>query len=781
MSRATAADFAGNPASVADTWWFYHGELEAGGRFFVNNPQKNGINSQGGQSLAKYYEYSTIKPGPFLYGYISAGTKDGLYKFDVWADNVGYSDQQYELNASKAGQHYFNFTWDQTPHIYGYGLTLYNGVGTNDLTLPSGLAATLNADCNNLTGANCANKTKAQTDINKNLHQTDIGIRRDTATVEYRWTPTDAWDVNVNYTNIHRSGSQVEGVAFGPNTSSAIGQVPRPIDDTTQNYGINGEYAGNSPWGQKFTFKVGYNGSTFRNEWDSYTVEDPFCPPGLPGGGLCGPGGGAGTGNGGANFASSALVSLAPNNQANGVTATLGADLPWKSRYMGTVSYTMMRQNEAFLPFTNNPTPRLAGNPTPLLPASSLDGGINTLLSNNVVTTQITPDLKTKLSYRYYDFDNQTPELLFNDWIVTDTTSANNRNTTYAPVHSISISYTKQNAGAEVNWQPTRQWNLGLGYLYERYNWTRADVNITNENAIKAFADWKPYSWLTARATWTYGVRHYENYDYLNFVGNFQWPEGATNTRYASAFRMYMLNNRNQDAAKFSLETVVLPGMTITPTFALLNSDYKINPNFEEGLNNSHSWKAGVELAYAMNPNTTFLFAYMYEHYNQSLNANTTNPYTPTGNFFTTDVVDNINTYMAAINYAVIPNRFDIRLSYSLSNAKDSQPISHLAASSATLVVSQYPDVTTHFQRFEALGKYKFDEDFVHRLGLKGDVYAKLRYVWERNAVVNWQNDVMAPYMNSSLNTTLGTATWLAYDNPNYNVQLIAASLAYKW
>ncbi len=49
----------------------------------------------------------------------------------------------------------------------------------------------------------------------------------------------------------------------------------------------------------------------------------------------------------------------------------------------------------------------------PGLPASSLNGAINTLLSNNVITTQITPELKSKLSYRYYDFDNNTPELLF--------------------------------------------------------------------------------------------------------------------------------------------------------------------------------------------------------------------------------------------------------------------------------------------------------------------------------------------------------------------------------
>ena len=39
-----------------------------------------------------------------------------------------------------------------------------------------------------------------------------------------------------------------------------------------------------------------------------------------------------------------------PSNNANGFSGTVGADLPWKSRYVGTVSYTMMRQNDAFMP-----------------------------------------------------------------------------------------------------------------------------------------------------------------------------------------------------------------------------------------------------------------------------------------------------------------------------------------------------------------------------------------------------------------------------------------------
>ena len=66
---------------------------------------------------------------------------------------------------------------------------------------------------------------------------------------------------------------------------------------------------------------------------------------------------------------------------------------------------------------------RVNGQPatsTAALPFTSLNGSINTILSNNVVTTQITPTLKSKLGYRYYGYDNGTPAQLFNTWVGTD-------------------------------------------------------------------------------------------------------------------------------------------------------------------------------------------------------------------------------------------------------------------------------------------------------------------------------------------------------------------------
>src|SRR5262245_59535742 len=114
--RALAADFFVNTEVVPlEAPWWYHFYVEVGARAFLNNPQRDGVAAFGGRSLAKYYEYSTLAPGPFLYGWASAGSKDGLYQIDAWATNVGYSDKQYGVSTSMAGRHYIDFVWDQTP------------------------------------------------------------------------------------------------------------------------------------------------------------------------------------------------------------------------------------------------------------------------------------------------------------------------------------------------------------------------------------------------------------------------------------------------------------------------------------------------------------------------------------------------------------------------------------------------------------------------------------------------------------------------------------------
>src|SRR5262249_15881956 len=147
------------------------------------------------------------------------------------------------------------------------------------------------------------------------------------------------WDIRLNYSDLRRSGTQVDGVVMSPGTTGVRADVPKPVADTTQNFGVNGEYEGTSLWNQAYNLKLAYGGSIYKDDLGSYAVENPFCPTGAAANSCSRPG---------STSSPISRVSLAPDNNANTFTATLGAGLPAESRYMGTVSYTMMRQNEAF-------------------------------------------------------------------------------------------------------------------------------------------------------------------------------------------------------------------------------------------------------------------------------------------------------------------------------------------------------------------------------------------------------------------------------------------------
>jgi MtrB/PioB family decaheme-associated outer membrane protein len=763
-AQAWAVDVAAAAVEPIPYWWF-HGTVEAGGRFFLNDPQRNGFAFLGQQSLAKFYEYRDLRQGPFGLFWLSTGSRDGLYQVDVGGKNVGYDDQSYYLEASKAGQHYFNFDWDQTPHLYSTSaVTFYQGVGTGALTLPPGLQGVGGfGNIPFVTGA-------APIRINPFLHQTDIGIKRDTGAVSYRWTPTEAWDIKADYAHMSRTGTQVDGIVgfgnIGGGGSSAT-QVPRPVDDTTQNYGVNGEYAGTSPWGKRFTFKLAYAGSTYTDNLSSYLIENPYtgAPPAT------------------VSQSPFARMSLWPSNNMNAVGGTWSSDLPWKSRYAGTLNYTMMRQDQAFQPMSFQ-------NPTFPLPASSLNGAVNTLLSNNVITTQITSELSNKASYRYYNYDNNTPQLAFlctpmpcgagtttfrsNAWISLDRTAANE-----TAIQALVMSYNKQNAGDELVWHPNREWTFGAAYGFERYNWTNYVAAATNENSGKVFADWKPASWFTLRSSGYFADRQSENYNLASFTNN-QFPGTAdTNSfKFSPSYRMLMIDSRDRWKANVQADIVVVPGLLITPSFKYQDDNYGLNPANQLGLTDARSWDAGIDITYVFNRQASISFSYVYENLAQLVyNMNSTSPTAiPGGTLFqeTNDKI-NVNTFTAVLRYTPFPDKLDTELRYTLSRGVDNQKL--LFATGATPTGGQFPDVTSWFQRLDATATYTFDKALVAALGWKGEVKAKLRYAWERNSVNNWQQNPLMP----TGNTGEPTLIYLAYDNPNYNVHLMAASLAFTW
>lgn len=799
ISTSHAADTAmptkAMPAAEPVPFWWFHGELEVGGRFFLNDPNRNGINSAGQKSLAKYYEYRDLRPGPFGNFHFATGTSDGLYQVDVWGKNVGYDDQRFDFSASKAGEHYFNFQWDQTPHLASTSAqTIYGGVGSNHLTLDPAVAASLLAAAK-LSHFNTGSPS-VQSIINANLHQTDVGIQRDTASAQYRWTPTDAWDINADYSYLKRTGTQAQGTIFNNSSTGIVAEAPVPVNDTTQNFGLNGEYAGTSPWGKKFNFKLAYNGSVYRGD-NSFDVDNPFFDAANPARGPqpfapnCST---PGTGNGADCLPAFGRMSLWPDNNANAFTSTLGADLPGKSRYMGTASYTMMRQNEAYLPFTSNALltpagttgmPNINGQPATslaALPYASLNGQINTLLLNNVVTTQITSDLKTKFGYRYYDYNNETADQFFGQWVGTDEHIYPTSGSTGIPKMSIATSYTKQNGLAEVIWTPFRGLTTGAQYGYERVSWTHNDADETTQNLGKLYATYKANSWLTARGSWQFSERRYGTYT------NEIQSSCCLNAPWNTGYRSPDLANRDQNKSKFQVDVVVVPMLTVSPFAGLQYNDYKTDAYgaaHELGILKDDSWNAGVEVAIMPTTRTNILLSYTHESAKKHIVGGAGTLAAPS-TMWDSNLDDQVDTFTASLRQTLIEDKLDLKLNYAYSLARglfDTVPFFYAPFTYSATNNPTYPNTKTSFQRFDAIATYKLEKEWLQRMGWKGEAAIKARYAWERNSVNNWQIDSMQSYMfyTATANPSTPTMIWMAGDNPNYNVHLMALSLILKW
>ena len=179
--------------------------------------------------------------------------------------------------------------------------------------------------------------------------------------------------------------------------------------------------------------------------------------------------------------------------------------------------------------------------------------------------TQITPELKSKLAYRYYNYDNDTPTIFFPQWVGTD-------EHIYAPGRraeaSIPTSYTKQNGARRADLDAVARATLGAQYGYERYNWSWNDADHTSENLGKLYGVYKSNSWLIFRGSWQFSERRYGTYtnsiqSSLNGGWNPQLPQSRvlpTATRTRASSRLMSSSFRR---------------FTVSPFAGLLLRDYK--------------------------------------------------------------------------------------------------------------------------------------------------------------------------------------------------------------
>lgn len=127
--------------------------------------------------------------------------------------------------------------------------------------------------------------------------------------------------------------------------------------------------------------------------------------------------------NGNNNFrglSSRSAVQLWPDNDYNRLFGNVSVRAGTKTRVSATVARATLTQDDPFLPNAQNDQVVFSPAGQPLvyakdaaLPRSSLDGTLKTLEANLRLSSRFTDALSVRAGYRYYDLNDNRPEILF--------------------------------------------------------------------------------------------------------------------------------------------------------------------------------------------------------------------------------------------------------------------------------------------------------------------------------------------------------------------------------
>jgi hypothetical protein len=163
------------------------GDLTVGGRIFIEKPSK--------QEEAKFEEYRDLPESAFApYLRLRGDSKDDFYTVEFLGENVGQTDQMFQLRSYGVGQFNFLFEWNQIPHIFCTNCrTLFTENPQATFNLPNPRPSPLSV-------------------WNSAPEIDQIGFRTDVATVGGSYNPTPDWDIGVNFSLMNKHGDRPVGV-----------------------------------------------------------------------------------------------------------------------------------------------------------------------------------------------------------------------------------------------------------------------------------------------------------------------------------------------------------------------------------------------------------------------------------------------------------------------------------------------------------------------------------------------------------------------------------------
>jgi MtrB/PioB family decaheme-associated outer membrane protein len=572
------------------------GEIEAGVRFFIEEPSKN--------EKQKFEEYRDMGEGIFLQGLrLRLFTDDERYSTEFLGSKWGRNDQEFSLLTGRTGLWRFEFDWDQTQHVFSTtARTLAHEVSRGDWRLPG---------------------LQDLRDFNAARELPEVSVIWYTARMGVTVTPTPDLDLTAQYTRIRKEGDRPYSVSFSaPFSNLNFIEILEPIEQTVHDLRLGATLAREN-WQLQFSYKL----SIFQNDLTHMTMDNPCAQFAAAAPLRCSAAETAGAPPRG-------QVSLPPSNMAHSWNIAGGVNLPLRTRVTVGLGYSLWLQNDNFLEMTINPA--LNGNPGLQLPQKSLNGSVSTTNVNVGVTSHPLPvPLTLSAKYRLYNLTDNSDVMTFPIRVKSDNLLA-------TAVEDERLNYTRHNFDADGRYRIIRPLVATLGFGWEEwYRGPHRQAHQTDEYFAKAALDATVSDWMTAKLTYKPSFRRANQYQQR--IGDFPF--------FTRQFDQADVDRQRLDLL---LQLTPVETLSITPVAGWRHDDY-VKTSF--GVNWETTWSAGMDIGWNPTERVSLSAGYMHEVTDRNLSSRATAALVRTD--FTSNMLDQTDSFHLSAKLGLIPKLLD--------------------------------------------------------------------------------------------------------------------------
>lgn len=501
-----------------------------------------------GGSGEKFQEYRDVKNGFLVNDAAVRLERDTGYFFDIKVKNPVQENEFYSLSGGKHGRFKYNVFFDSIPHNFSNGVLLFSGAGTKRLFIADNVQNSLQSveQTRAERGGNALADTTGEDALARSIVRglyaeadpVTFRLKREKSGFSFEYNVTPDVKTFAKVTNEKRTGARVitagtyerfaqgaSGLAHTADLFTVSGaDLAEPIDFRTTTLSV-----GAGVYKKSWLADIEYSFTNFDNRNAALIWDNPFRITNDTATSATGAAAAAGDNGFGRGRFAQGQLSLSPDSKSHDITLSAAVDLPHRSKFSGSVSYGWVTQEAPFLPYTLNGAINglaFAGAPAALgidvtnpvfLPQRSLDGEVKTLVQSYTLTSRPVESLKATLKYRYYDYKNESSEILFPGYagfgesywrlFKNDVTGASD-----APVANEPLSFTKQTADLSLDFHVAKPLTLILEGGWEGWDREKLRIDSTTEYNVGAGFLFKAAKNARLKAAYKYAKRSVDGY-----------------------------------------------------------------------------------------------------------------------------------------------------------------------------------------------------------------------------------------------------------------------------